>query len=217
MAGFSPSKGKYITAMDDDLHHSLEDTLILVKIIQNSREDITIGNFKKKQHTVFKQILSKWIYNLENAILKRKEKIYFSYFLIIKKGIVEEILQYKEPYLFINGIIIRTADSYENVFVSHSKRKYGKSSSNMIILISFLLNSFTNFSIIPLRIATFSNYIFSIIPFIITLYYIFIIVKSANYVLQTWLSAIIFIGIIGECIGRISLHINNSQQFVLKY
>ena len=88
------------------------------------------------------------------------------------------------------------------------------------------LNHFFGFSIIPLRLATFTGFIFAIIGFFLLIYYIFDYFYS-NERVTGWITLIVLLliigglilvalGIIGEYIGRIFLTIHNKPQYVIK-
>ena len=66
----------------------------------------------------------------------------------------EEIIKYDGPFVYIDGLIFDITKNVTSIDIEHSKRKLGKSNYNLFKLISLWLRVLTNFSIVPLRIAT---------------------------------------------------------------
>jgi len=63
--------------------------------------------------------------------------------------------------LIIDGLILRSTSNIGKIKVNHSKRSEGKSGYTFSKRVSLWLNIFTNFSILPLRIAVFQGFIFA--------------------------------------------------------
>ncbi len=87
------------------------------------------------------------------------------------------------------------------------------------------MNGFTSFSVLPLRVATFSGFIMSFIGFVSII--ILIIQKFTADVELGWTSimvSVIFfsgiqlisVGLLGEYMGRTFLSINNTPQYIVK-
>ena len=149
-----------------------------------------------------------------------------SSFKLIKKDIVDEIIKYKGPFPYIDGLILRVTDNIEVKTVKHFARKNGESNYTLSKLISLWLNMFINFSIKPLRIATVVGVCISFFSFILGVY--FIVEKVLNpgisvgwtsiMVSLLFLSGIqlIFIGLIGEYLGKQYLDQNGTPSSVIK-
>ena len=103
----------------------------------------------------------------------------------------------------------------------------GTSTYTLRKLISLFSNGFTAFSIKPLRIATFSGVISSIVGFALGLYVIINKLLHPATILMGYsslMAAMLFIGgmimlmlgICGEYIGRIYISLNSSPQYVIR-
>ena len=135
-------------------------------------------------------------------------------FRILTKKVVQNINKMEEPNKFLRGQIswlgyLQTTLEYES-----SDRKSGKSSYTYRKMINLAANGITGFSDFPLKFATYSGLIVSMISFLLIIY-----VLVSKYILHLtvsgWTSimtAILFIGgiqllsigIIGEYISRIN-------------
>src|SRR3990172_9183206 len=120
--------------------------------------------------------------------------------------------------LIIDGLILRSTSNIGKIKVNHSKRSEGKSGYTFSKRVSLWLNIFTNFSILPLRIAVFQGFIFAFLGFVLGIETV--IEKFSNPQLPLGFSALavaififagvqlISLGIIGEYVGRVFLSQN---------
>ncbi len=226
MCGLNVSQGQFCITMDDDLQHDPIEIIKLINGINETDNDVIYGNFKGKKQSIMKNLASWFNGKIAKILLKTKNDIYLSPFRIIKRQIVDETIKYKGPFPDIDGLILRTTDYYDQVEVAHSIRKYGSSNYTLKKMFLLWLNTFTNFSVVPLRIAAISGGIFTLFAIAIVIYYFVRKVIDPNYLLQGWLSTIVFVvfiggfvllslGIIGEYIGRIFILLNQAPQYII--
>ena len=122
--------------------------------------------------------------------------------------------------------MLRITKNIANVEISHQERETGRSGYNFAKLLGLWMNGFTAFSEKPLRLASISGVIFSLFGFI---YGIVIVIRkilnpdilagySSMMAIILFLAGIImlFLGLIGEYIGRIYICINNAPQFAIR-
>ncbi len=159
MAGFSYADGKYIVTLDDDLQNPPEEIYKLFQEIKKGY-DVVYGVTENKQHSTFRNLGSEivqWVYqktfNVKNRI---------SSYRIIRREIVKQILSYEKSFTFIDGVITWFTRNIGNVVIKHHKREFGKSGYSLKKLFVLSMNMITNFSIVPLQLATFTGFIFSI-------------------------------------------------------
>ena len=225
MAGLSHTDGDYIVIMDDDLQHDPAAIHLLLDNIIKSRSHVVYANFKQKKQSKIKNFGS-WLNDkVANIVLKKPHDIYLSPFKILKKSLVDKIIQYKGPYPYIDGLIFRYTTNITQVLVSHHKRFSGKSNYSIVKSISVWLRVLTNFSVIPLRISTYVGIFSSLIGFLLGILFIalhFLGIHSP----EGWPSlmvSILFIGgiqlmglgIIGEYVGRSYLFQSKEPQFII--
>ena len=148
-----------------------------------------------------------------------------SSFKAINKKLIHEIIKYKLPYPYVDGLILRATSNIGVIEVEHKIRSKGHSGYTIKKLISLWLNMFTNFSVVPLRISTVLGTVLSFGGF---LFAIAVIVEKFLYpeVPQGYASLVIifiifsgvqliFIGLIGEYIGRLFISNNKHPQFFI--
>ena len=161
------------------------------------------------------------------VILKKPKDLYFSSFKAIKKKIVNEIINYEGPFPYIDGLILSITNNLNSFEVKHDERKKGESSYNINKLAKHYGNLITNFSTIPIH---FFSIIGLIITFVSLLFIISIIVeKILNPNLPLGYSTIVtiivffsgiqilFLGLIGEYVGKILKNVNKEKQYNINY
>ena len=224
MAGLNYSSGELIVIMDDDLQHDPADIPSLLSGLENGH-DVCYAYFNSKRQSWFKNLGSWFNDKVANVILKKPKEIYLSPYKAIKREIVDEIVKYDGPYPYVDGLLFRITRNITQVTVEHHERYAGKGNYNLIRSIRVWLKLATNFSLTPLRIATFLGFISSGIGLILSLYYIiqhFIGVEEPT----GWPSLIVSVlflggiqlmavGIIGEYVGRLFLYQSKQPQFVI--
>ena len=97
------------------------------------------------------------------------KSLYISSFFAMKKHIKDNIIQYKNPYPYMEGLVLRSTTRIKNVLVEHRERKEGKSQYTLKKLLSLWINGFTNFSVTPLRVALLFSFIFMLLAIVIVI------------------------------------------------
>ena len=225
LAGLNFCTGDCAVIMDDDFQNSPKDVYKLVDEIVNGN-DVVFSKYAEKKHHFLRNLGSK-VNNLFASILLNKPRdLYLSSFKAINRFVIDELVKYKGPYPYIDGLILRTTQRFASVTVEHASRANGKSGYTISKLISLWLNMFTNFSIIPLRLSVALGFIFSAIG--IVLAFVFFIEKIRNPDLPMgWTSLMISIfllaslqlfaiGMVGEYLGRMFLSTGGKPQFVVR-
>ena len=227
MAGLKHASGEKVVLMDDDLQHSPTDIAKLIYGLDDG-SDVCYARFSNKKHAWWKVWGSRFNDWTAAVLLDKPYGIALSSFKAIKREIVDQIIKYSGPYVYVDGLILSTTSNIKNVDVSHHPRFTG--SGNYGLIKSFFLWSkmVTNFSIFPLRIATFIGATFSFIGLLAGS--ILIVLKISGLIevaVMGWTSLaclILFIGgcqllvlgAIGEYLGRTYIHINGKPQYTVK-
>ena len=86
--------------------------------------------------------------------MDKPRDLYLSSFKILSRFVVDELIKYDGPYPYIDGLVLRITRNYSRVLVAHDPRREGRSGYTLRKLVSLYLNMFTNFSILPLRLAS---------------------------------------------------------------
>lgn len=226
MAGLNHCTGDCVVIMDDDLQNPPHEVTRLVDELYRGNFDVVFSFYKKKHHGVFRNLGSDFNNLIASYILKKPKDLYLSSFKAIRRSTVEQIILYDGPYPYIDGLILRSTTRYGRLEVEHLSREVGRSGYSLAKLVSLWLNMFTNFSILPLRIASAIGFVLAVLSGLAGIFVI--IEKIINPALPTgWASvfvAILFmssvqllaIGLMGEYLGRVLMKLNKIPQFVVR-
>ncbi len=225
MCGLNYSTGDYVAIIDDDFQNPPNEILNLVTEAEKGF-DVVYSKYKIKNHHFFRNIGSKINDFVATSLLSKPKNLYLSSFKVIRKEVVDEIIKYRGPFPYIDGLLLRVTRNISSVFVEHNARQEGKSNYTFQKLLSLYFNMFFNFSIKPLRIFTISGAIIFLIGILLSIYFAIDLMLHPN-IPAGWTSVIVailtfsgfqtmFIGLLGEYLGKQYLDQNGTPQWVVK-
>ena len=224
MAGLNYAAGDILIAMDDDMQtHPSQLPKILGELDQGY--DIVYGYYPQKKHSKFRNFGSYVNYLTVRILLKKPKDLKTSSFWAIRKFVRDYAVEYRSAYTHLQGVFLRITRNIGSVPIQHFEREVGTSNYTMKKLLQ-LWSNIIGFSIVPLRAATILGYVFSLIGLLGAVGVIIRkIVRPVTYI--GWPSMMVcicffsglillFMGLIGEYVGRIFLGISNNPQFVVR-
>ena len=148
-----------------------------------------------------------------------------SSYWVIRKFVRDYVIQYQSPYTHLQGLFLRTTRNISCVPIKHFEREVGQSGYTLKKLIQ-LYSNIMGYSVVPLRLSTYCGYFFSILSILGAL--AIVIRKLVNPAMALgWPSMMcaicffsglimLFMGTIGEYLGRMFLGMNKQPQFVVR-
>ena len=225
MAGLNYAKGDYTVIMDDDFQNPPDEVSKLINETYNKKYDIVYVYYKKKQHQWFRNMGSRFNNFVASFMLNKPKDLYLSSFKCLSKFVVQEIVKYRGPFPYIDGLALRCTRNIGRIEVSHEKRQEGRSGYTFKKLVRLWLNMFVNFSVIPLRASFFIGLLFSFFGGILS---VFVVIDkivhpettigwpSLFIAIMTFSGVQLFIlGIFGEYLGHLFMSTNQTPQFVI--
>jgi len=226
MAGLKHITGDFALIMDDDFQNPASEAIKLISFAEQNHYDVIYSFYEKKYHSLFRNLGSRFNNIVATIMLKKPKNLYLSSFKILNSFLAKEIIKYDLPYSYIDGLILRTTENIGSLKVDHHPRTASKSGYTFKKLVALWLNMFTNFSILPLRIAIVTGFIFSILGVFMGIQAIIEKINNpdlpAGYtsliVMMVIFSGIqlISIGMVGEYLGRIFLSQNKKPQYTIR-
>jgi polyisoprenyl-phosphate glycosyltransferase len=225
MAGLRVASGAKIVTMDDDLQHSPTDIPTLLGEL-GDRFDVCYGGFHSKQHALWKRAGSSFNDLVANKVLGKPKGLYLSPFKAMVSGVKDEVIKFTGPHVYLDGLILSATSRITSVKVQHHARADGTSGYSLRKSISLWLKMATSFSLLPLRVASVTGITVSAVGFLLAL--AFVIQRfTINAMPVGWSSLIVStmiiggiqllaLGVIGEYVGRILLHVNGRPQTVIE-
>lgn len=224
-AGMSYVRGEYVVYMDDDGQHSPADIFRLIEKLQEGY-DVVFADIQSKKGKIFKRITSKLHGRIAEWIGNKPKGINLSSFIACNRILIEAAQRYHSPFPTVCAFFLCVTTKFANVQTTYQERLGGKSGYNLARLLSLWLRSFTNFSIIPLRIATFLGTIFAVIGIVVAIFTV--INKLVNPAVAAGFTSIlasiylvggmilILLGLIGEYIGRTYMTVSDKPQYFVR-
>lgn len=226
MAGLTHARGEWVVVMDDDFQNPPEAVQLLLDAMGDGEYDVVFSSYTEKRNKPWRNAGS-WFNNFVSTLMLRKPyKLYLSSFKIMSRFAVDQVLSYRGPFPYIDGLLLQITSRIGTISVPHEERLAGKSSYTLMKLISLWLNTFTNFSVLPLRLA----FLLGIVGFVggLVLVGTLVFERFAQsglptgylYLMTTLIffssAMLVVAGLVGEYVGRILLNVNGKPQFVVR-
>lgn len=225
MAGLNHASGAAIVIMDDDFQNPPSEVLKLVAKIDEGF-DVVWSRYDRKAHSWWRNVGSAFNDRVATLMLGKPRDLYLSSFKAMSSFTKDEVVRYTGPFPYIDGLILRVTRNFTTVLCEHNAREEGKSGYTLRKLVSLWLNMFTNFSILPLRIASLAGLVVALVGAVFAV--VFLVDRFTNpQVAPGWTSLIVTLllvsgiqlfalGMIGEYLGRLFLKDNGRPQFVVR-
>lgn len=225
MAGLAHASGDAAVIMDDDFQNPPSEVVKLVEGVEQGA-DVVFSRYEAKRHHWFRNLGSRFNNAVASVMLKKPRELYLSSFKALNRFTIDEITRYTGPYPYVDGLILRTTRNYSTVLVRHDEREEGESGYTLRKLVRLWLNMFTNFSILPLRIASLVGIGFAILGAILAVAFAIERLRDPDMA-AGWASLmcaflvvsgvqLFALGMIGEYLGRLFLKDNGSPQYVVR-
>lgn len=224
LAGIRQAKGEIIVTMDDDLQNPPEEVPKLLDKLAEGH-DVVYGNPNQEQHGIARDIASVFTKIVFRVVLGFHHASHTSAFRAFRAKLRDAFYDYQAKFVSIDILLTWATTDFSWVVVQHNKRTSGTSGYTLRKLLNHTINMVTSFSSLPLRIASFIGFIFTVFGILILLYVLLRYLISGRVVPGfTFLASIIAIfsgvqlfslGIIGEYIGRIHQRALNEPCYVI--
>lgn len=225
MAGFHYVTGDIVVCLDDDGQNPPEQVFKLIDKL-NEGYDYVAAKYETHHSSMFRRFGTMISYSMTEFLLGKPKNVEMNSYFAVRRFVIDEVIRYRNAYPFIAGLILRVTRNITSVYVDHDKRIQGTSGYSFIKLLGLWMNGFTAFSEKPLRLASVFGFIAAAGGFIFGIWTI--IKKIINPAVPMGYSSLmavllftiginmLFLGLVGEYIGRIYISINNAPQYVVR-
>ncbi|MBD0400817.1 glycosyltransferase family 2 protein [Flammeovirga sp. EKP202] len=226
LCGFENASGDYIVTMDDDMQNPPSELIPLINSIVGTNYDLVFGKFKEKKHAQHRKLGSKVVGYLNAKVFNKPKDVTLTNFRIIKRDVIEKIINYKTSYPYIPGLALMFASKIKNVEVEHAERTIGQSNYTFKKIFQLVSRLMINYSSFPLRVLSSFGFLIAGISFTIG---ITLIIKQILFgsKVQGWTSImvllsffsgfiIILLGIIGEYLSRILDQLSSHKSYHIR-
>lgn len=226
MAGLRAASGAVIVVMDDDLQHAPEDMEKLCAHVL-SGHDLCYAAFRRPRHAWWKILGSSFRDLTARTLLGMPRGVRISSFKAMSADLAREIVRYDGPFPYVDGLALMATRDVVNVELEHHERPDGRGNYTLRESIFLWTKVAMNFSVLPLRLASWLGFAFAALGF---MFAVFLIVQQLAFhriPVPGWASLVVVIlmvggvqllalGAIGEYLGRAYMHMTAKPQYVIK-
>lgn len=224
-AGLENSNGEIVVILDADLQHDPENIPIMLKYIEEGYDTVTTLRNRKGESKI-KSGFANIFYRIMSGNKQIELKKGSQDFRMMTRQVVNAILELKEYNRFSKGIFSWVGFKTKYIQVENKKRVAGKTKWSFMKLSKYAVEGITSFSVMPLKIATISGSIISILSliFAITIVLQTLIMGKDVPGYASTITSVLFIGgiqlitigILSEYVGKIYLEIKGRPQYIIK-
>ncbi|MHB8155159.1 MAG: glycosyltransferase family 2 protein [Candidatus Omnitrophota bacterium] len=175
---------------------------------------VVVGIKSRSKENPLMFLVRKIYYSLIQSVSTSEQLKNFTGFGLYDRSVIEILRQYDERYPYFRGLVSELGFEIARIEFTQPIRKRGRSSNNFYTLFDLAMLGIVNYSVLPLRVATFVGLIMAVVSFLIALFYLFYKIIFWNK-FQVGIAPLVigiffftavqlfFIGIMGEYISAI--------------
>jgi polyisoprenyl-phosphate glycosyltransferase len=211
-AGLDHARGNAVVIIDSDLQDPPEVIPQLIAAWKNGVEVVYAQRSKRAGETRFKLFTAAAFYRLIERITSINIPRNTGDFRLLDRRVVKALITMREQHRFMRGLSAWVGFRQEAVQYERQERFAGSTKYPLGKMVRFSLDAITSFSHVPLQLATSFGFFLAgisligiIVAVILRLFTNAIVGQASTLILVLFLGGIqlIFLGIIGEYLGRI--------------
>ncbi len=211
-AGLDYARGKAVVVIDSDLQDPPEVIPALIERWKQGAEVVYAQRATRQGETKFKLFTASLFYQLIGRITSVSIPRDVGDFRLMDRNVVDTLVKMREQHRFMRGLSAWVGFKQEAVQYDRQERFAGTTKYPLTKMIKFSLDAITSFSHLPLQLATSFGFLLAGISLLGIIVAVFlrlvtgaIVGQASTLILVLFLGGIqlIFLGIIGEYLGRI--------------
>jgi len=224
-AGLRYCRGEHIFIIDADLQDPPE-LLGAMVALADKGADVVYGKRRKRAgESAFKKLTAHVFYRVLNTLTDRQIPKDTGDFRLISRRVLEVINSMPENHRFMRGMISWAGFRQVPILYDRSPRFAGGTKYTVRKMVDFAIDAITSFSVKPLRLAFYTAFLLSLLSLLLLAYSIFAYFvfntirgwTSIMAVMLFFLSAqFLFLGLIGEYVGRMYLEVKQRPLFIVQ-
>lgn len=228
-AGMDYAKGDAVIFMDADLQHPPVFIPQMIELWRGGKEIVLTKRVDNKATSRLYKLCAKTFYTILNLVSERQIMESAPDFRLLDRKYVDFLKSFNEQDRLFRGLLswIMPNDNVAMIEFTAPERFSGESKYNFIKSLRLAINSIVQFSVIPLRLATYIGLIGAVMALLLGAYvfieHFFLHNPTPGYatimVTVVFLGAVqlICLGIIGEYIGKIHMEVKKRPLYVADY
>jgi len=123
LAGLRHVSGAHVITMDDDLQNPPEEIERLLAHAQRSAKQVIYTYYDEKQHSVWRNLGSRFTDRVADFVLEKPQGLYLSSFRCMSAFVVREVSRYEGPFPYIDGLILQVTHDIDRLRVAPTARR----------------------------------------------------------------------------------------------
>ena len=225
LTGYRHAAGDAAIQIDCDLEDPPAIMLDFVRLWKEGH-DVVVGVRAARQEGKLLIALRRLYYRLIDAISEEKHETDAGDFRLIDRRILDQLLVIRDARPYVRGLVSGLARNQTSVAYTRNRRMAGESKFRLWALINLALEGIFSQSTVPLQVASIAGFFIAIITALLSGIYLVLRLLSSDWpqgfattqiliLFGISLNAI-FLGIIGEYVGRIYTQIRDRPLVVVE-
>ena len=212
-AGIDHAAGEAVVVIDADLQDPPETIPDLIKAWQGGAELVYAVRAERIGETFFKRLTASFFYRLIASMTDLKIPLDSGDFRLMDRKVVEALKQVREHHRFMRGLSVWVGFKQAGVPYVRHERFAGATKYPLKKMVRFATDGITSFSYVPLQLATTAGFLFAGFAFVAAPVVAVLRLAGSDFFFgqaTTLISVLflggvqlIFLGILGEYLGRI--------------
>ncbi len=226
--GMMQAKGDVVVVIASDLQ---EPVSLISKFIEKWEQGykVVLGQKTASKESKIMYLIRTVYYKLLNLFNDSGTKLleHCTGFGLYDKDVIDKLRSLNEPYPYLRGLVCELGYSLTCIQFCQNKREKGITKNNFYTLYDMAMLAFTNYSKVPLRIATMCGFILSVLSFCLAIFYLIfkllfwhhLSAGIAPILISVFLFfsvQLFFIGVLGEYINAILTQVQNRPLVIEK-
>jgi len=224
LAGLFTADGDVLISVDADLQDDVQ-TMRDMLLAFHQGHDIVYGVRRRRDtDTLFKRWTAQGFYRVM-AVMGVDVVYNHADYRLMSRRAIETLMEFSEANLYLRGMIPLLGFSATQVEYDRSERLAGESKYPLRRMISLALNGITSFSVVPLRMISFTGIAIFLMSLGISAWVVWVRLFDQE-VVPGWASSmlpisflggiqLLCLGVIGEYLGRIYTEVKRRPRFIV--
>ncbi|OHB97745.1 MAG: glycosyltransferase [Planctomycetes bacterium RIFCSPLOWO2_12_38_17] len=225
-AGMDYSAGNAVIIMDSDLQDPPEVIAKLVERWKEGHDVVYAVREARKGETLFKRLTATLFYRLIVKITNVSMHADVGDFRLMDKKVIDIFRTVRERHRFIRGLVFWVGFKQTGISYIRNERFAGETKYPFRKMLKFAIDGITSFSFLPLQLAMYAGAIISLMSFASGIYILCLRIITGRFipgiagilVSVLFLGGIqlLFLGLIGEYIGRMYDEIKQRPLYIVQ-
>jgi undecaprenyl-phosphate 4-deoxy-4-formamido-L-arabinose transferase len=225
LCGIRAARYDVVITIDDDLQHPPQEIPKLLEVLKDGY-DVVYGRPLKDHHSLWRWAASRITKIALRRAMGSEVAANISAFRAINTRLRDAFDRYYAPFPNLDVLLTWGGNRFAVVDVEHRPRLFGKSNYTVGQLMRHALNMMTGFTVIPLQLASFVGFTFTLVGFALFLYVLLAyFVRGSSVPGFPFLASVVVIfsgaqlfalGIIGEYLARIHFRVMDRPSYVIR-